>query len=208
MLDFYRGVPLEKGGTSIAGKASPAVRWLYEKHIKDFGEVLDYGAGKYARNADFLRALGVPTFAYDPYNFNCTSDLGWDVGLVSDTVCLDDNNGYLFNIGLTSFVLNVLPKDDEKVVIEKISKLSEKSLHVVRNLDIYDTVLSAINRKDKSTLDFIFKEYPNADPIRDLMDICVAGVQTSKGFQRITFLEDYGFTCIKKTKGYKVYSSK
>jgi len=207
MLDFYKGVPLEKGGTSIAGKESPAVRWLYDKHIKGFGEVLDYGAGKYARNADFLRNLGVPTFAYDPYNFNCPSIGGWNNGLVSGDVCLEDNNGYLFNICLTSFVLNVLPKNEESAVIEEISKLSKKSLHVVRNLDIYDTVLSAINRKDKVTLNFIAKEYPQADPIRDLMDICVAGVQTSRGFQRITSLEEYGFVCIKKQRGYKIYSS-
>lgn len=207
MIDFYKGVPLERGGTSIAGKESPAVRWLYDKHIKGFGEVLDYGAGKYARNADFLRDLGVPTFAYDPYNFNCPSIGGWNDGLVSGTVCLEDNNGYLFNICLTSFVLNVLPKNEESVVIEKINKLAEKSLHVVRNLDIYDTVLSAINRKDKVTLNFIAKEYPQADPIKDLMDICVAGVQTSRGFQRITSLEEYGFVCIKKQRGYKIYSS-
>lgn len=207
MVDFYKGTSLEVGGTSIAGKESPSVRWLYDKHIKGVGEVLDYGAGKYARNADFLRSVDVPTFAYDPYNFNCSSSEGWGVGSVSGTVCLEDNNGYLFNICLTSFVLNVLPKHEESVVIEKISKLSEKSLHVVRNLDIYDTVLAAINRKDKLTLDFIAKEYPQADTVKDLMEICIAGVQTSKGFQRITFLEDYGFVCIKKQRGYKIYSS-
>ena len=29
---------------------------------------MDFGAGKFGRNADFLRANGIKCYAYDPYN--------------------------------------------------------------------------------------------------------------------------------------------
>jgi hypothetical protein len=52
---FYAGKPLETGGTSIAGGAAPPIKFLFAKgYIKPGMKVLDFGAGKYARNADFL----------------------------------------------------------------------------------------------------------------------------------------------------------
>lgn len=52
--NFYDGRPLEQGGTSIKGKgAAPYVRRL-ARRLEPGTRILDYGAGKYARNADYL----------------------------------------------------------------------------------------------------------------------------------------------------------
>jgi len=45
----YEGPALEKGGTSIAGKAAPAVREMLGTQVKAGMKVLDYGAGSFGR---------------------------------------------------------------------------------------------------------------------------------------------------------------
>lgn len=59
---YYTGKPLESGGTSITGGAAPALKALVGKVFKRGMKVLDYGAGKYARNADYLRGEGIDTY--------------------------------------------------------------------------------------------------------------------------------------------------
>lgn len=58
---YYTGKPLETGGTStgFGGSAAPALKALVGKIIKPGMKVLDYGAGKHARNADYLREKGL-----------------------------------------------------------------------------------------------------------------------------------------------------
>ena len=75
---YYTGKPLESGGTSITGGAAPALKALVGKVFKRGMKVLDYGAGKYARNADYLRGEGIDTFAFDPFNGNAEQSEGWE----------------------------------------------------------------------------------------------------------------------------------
>jgi len=58
---YYDGPPLESGGTSITGRAVPYIRALIGS-LPEGSRILDYGAGKMARNADFLRAAGYKVF--------------------------------------------------------------------------------------------------------------------------------------------------
>jgi len=203
----YTGEPLETGGTSISGAAAPALRDLFNKgEIKAGMTVLDYGAGKSGRNANFLRENGVKCFAYDP--FNGTNVDGWKG--VSDTL-----PSGTFDVGFTAYVLNVVPEHIEDQLISDVDKASKRQFHITRNRDIYDTVKRALQRKDKLVGDFFLTHFADDEqkrmyeegtlPNDVIIAFCEFGVQTSKGFQRIPFLANKGFTLVRKTNVAKVY---
>jgi len=207
----YTGEPLEKGGTSISGNAAPPVRDLLAKGIIKPGmTVLDFGAGKFARNANFLRDNGVKCYAYDP--FNGTNADGWEQGVSKKL----PSKGK-FDLAFTAYVLNVVPEHVENELLGAISKHAKQQVHITRNMDIYDTVKKAIERKDKLVGNFFLTHYADDAqkqmfeegtlPKEVIVDFCKFGVQTSKGFQRIPFLEQKGFTLIRKANGFKVYQN-
>lgn len=205
----YVGDPLETGGTSIQGKEAPALRKLYETGTFPEGStILDYGAGKFGRNANFLRDIGFEVYAYDP--FNGTSVDGYEG--VSNKL----PKGIKFDIAFTSFVFNVVPSHIEDQIIKDIKKFSKKQIHITRNMDIYETVKKALERKDPLVSNFFIEEFAKPDEVemfedgnltKDIiLEFCIHGVQTSQGFQRIPVLEDKGFKVIRKTSAFKVYS--
>jgi hypothetical protein len=202
---YYNGKPLEKGGTSIQGKAAPGVRWLFGKgYIKTTDKVLDYGAGKYGRNGLYLREQGCDVFCYDP--FNGSGKDGWNG--VAATLPKER-----FDITFTSFVLNVIPIQIERDIVREVSSMSKKSFHITRNTDIFDSVKKALYRKDKLVGAFfkkhfatdLEKEQYKQEVLDDetIMEFCLFGVQTSRGFQRIPCLNDAQL--LKSTSGYKIY---
>lgn len=206
----YTGQPLETGGTSIKGQgAAPPIKWLYSKgHITNDMKVLDYGAGKFGRNSDWLREQGLEVYAYDP--FNGTDSNGWEgVSTIKPTDT--------FDVAFSSYVLNVVPEHIENDIIKEMRQLSKHTVHVTRNMDIYDTVVKALSRGDKLVTEFFKKEYADAvliDKLEndeltkdDVVDFCHFGVQTTRGFQRIPVLEDKGYRLIRKANGYKIYIS-
>lgn len=208
----YRGDAIERGGTSIKGAgAAPAVKWLYSSGaISEGMRVLDYGAGKYGRNSDFLRGNGCDVYAYDPYNGSNVD--GWEG--VSNSLPSEK-----FDVVFSSFVLNVVPEQVEDDIIQECFRFSRKVYHITRNMDIFDTVKKALNRGDRLVVDFFIEEYADGDEelisaakegnLKDktILDFCHFGVKTSRGFQRIPVLEDKGFSLVKKTNGFKIYSS-
>ena len=203
--DYYKGTPLESGGTSIKGKgAAPGVRDLYSSgafHERDI--ILDYGAGKYARNADFLRDLGFTVYAYDPFNGLSGSD-GYEYGVVSRNLPRET-----FDVVFTSFVLNVVPFYIEKDIVKETENLSKGNVyHITRNKDIFDTVDNALSRKDRIVTNFFWNVYQYPGDIitpEVVYDFCCYGVQTSRGFQRIPTTEVLGYENTKVSTGYKIY---
>jgi len=204
---MYSGDPLETGGTSIPGNAAPALRDLFAKNkISEGMKVLDYGAGKYARNAKFLRENGVMVFAYDP--FNGTSDNGWE-GISTK---LPNEQ---FDVAFTSFVLNVVPNNIENQILDAIGMYASHQYHITRNQDIIASVRNALLRKDTLVGSFFLSHFANDEEKQmyvdgSLTDEVLAafakhGVQTSKGFQRIPFLEEKGFTLFRSTASFKIY---
>lgn len=200
---YYDGPPLENGGTALSTKAvSPATsRLLDNGYIKKGDKVLDYGAGN-GRNAAWLRSKGVKVYAYDPHNG--TSDVdGWKG--VSDTL----PNGK-FDLGLTSFVLNVVPKKEEKRIIADVEKRCARSAHVTRNKDLVDSVKKALQDKNSVVSQFFWSVYAPKHKVRItdavVLDLCKYGTKTTKGFQRLPMLEDSGFDLTFETDGYKVYT--
>lgn len=211
---YYDGEPLESGGTSIQGNAAPAIQKLFKKGVFKPGmKVLDYGAGKYARNADYLRNSGLTVYAFDP--FNGTGANGWELGNVSSTLPPRGK----FDAAFTCFVINVVPKKIEDVIIKDIGPLAKTIYHITRNKDVFDSVKKALSRKDKVVGAFFVSNFASneeAQAYEDgtlsdevIMRFCKFGVQTSRGFQRIPFLDETaGHKLVQNTSGYKVFQQK
>lgn len=208
----YKGSAIETGGTSIKGQGpSPYITKLIKQNKFVEKTVLDYGAGKYGRNAEAIRNAGGKVFAYDPYNGEIGVS-GWEG--VSNTLPSVDQT---FDIAFTSYVLNVLPENIEDKIIKEIQSYSNEIFHITRNMDIYDTVKNALSRKDKTVSNFFLTHFANEKQKEDfqennlsketILDFCYHGVKTSRGFQRIPKLEDKGYTLIEKTYKHKVYKS-
>ena len=202
----YTGDPLETGGTSIQGLAAPAIQAL-TKAGKFQGNVLDYGAGKYGRNAKFIREAGFKVWSYDPFNGKAGAN-GW-------TEVSKDLPNIQFDVGFTSYVLNVVPEKIEDQIISDVSSKCKVAYHITRNMDIFDSVKKALLRGEPTVKNFFLKEF--ATPIEQealenqqladstILEFCEFGVQTSRGFQRIPKLEEKGFSLLRKTSGFKVY---
>jgi len=204
----YKGDPLETGGTSIQGQAAPAVRALFKSGaIKPGMKVVDYGAGKYGRNANFLRENGVEVFGYDPYNG--TDSDGWSG--VSKT----PPTGQKFDLAMSVFVLNVVPEHTEDDIITKMRRLAPHQIHITRNLDVFESVKKALKRQDKTVGGFFLEEFADEEQKQryeageltdqDIMEFVHHGAQTSRGFQRIPTLDQKGFRLLRKTSGFKVF---
>lgn len=210
-VKYYAGEPLEAGGTSISSGATPALRDLVGTLINPGMTVLDYGAGKHARNADFLRSFCIRTYAFDPHNWNCEGD-GWTRGMISPKLDLNVNDGNPFDFCFSSYVLNVVPKHVEKEIIKHCESMSSQVVHIVRNNDVIEMLQAALKRRDETVLSFLHQHFGNdwtvdgvLQDINETRRFCEFGVQTSRGFQRLTDLEEYGYRLLRKTHGFKVY---
>lgn len=202
--EFYSGKALEFGETSISGKEAKAMHDI-NVLLKEGNLILDYGAGKYARNADFLRNKGFRVYAYDPYNGKNVD--GWELGNVSNK----KPEGQ-FDVGFSIYVLNVVPKWLEDQIVADIGLLAKKQYHVTRDTDISESVKGALLAKREPVFSFFMKNFATKEISESLlsgtldngviMKFCEFGVQTSKGFQRIPNREGL----IKRKKGsWKLY---
>ena len=160
-------------------KPSPAVVWLYENGYFDGVEtILDYGAG-YGRNAVYLRSKGFKVFAYDPFNFVRNSDGFNSVSNMLDCVS--------FNLILTSYVLNVVSLQVQNNLTHDLKIHGKKQIHIVRNEDLYKIKPVKFLDREKAT------------------DWLIDGVETTKGLQRLVFMNPNKFKRIRTVNGYKIY---
>lgn len=210
--DFYTGPALEQGGTSIRGNGpAPYVRRL-ARILEPGTTILDYGAGKFARNADYLRGLGFTVYAYDPFNGNGTA--GYAPGSVSTRL-----PRRRFDLVLTCYVLNVVPEPVEEEILARCAELGRGQLHVTRGLDVFDSVKGALERGDETVCGFFREHYMPGRRVgaafregrltdAQILDFCRFGVQTSRGFQRIPELAAKGFTVEADTRGYRAFGNR
>jgi hypothetical protein len=202
---YYSGTTMSKN-TSIVGGVTEGISSLF-KSGKIFGKVLDYGAGRVDRNAKFLRENGLEVYSYDP--FWGSGDNGYET--TSDKLPNDT-----FDVGYTSYVLNVVSVPEQSGILNTMNSLCKKQYHIVRYMDLYDLAKKNLESdKDNVLKSFFTKEYKgnieqylNSDKearMNILTDFLQYGTETSNGFQRLVSLEDQGFSLIKKASGYRIY---
>lgn len=210
----YTGDPPETGGTSIQGKVAPGVTFLSDMGVfQGAKKIIDYGAGKYGRNANWLRRQGFQVWAFDPFNGSPDAD-GWTE--VSTKIPRGK-----FDVGFTSFVLNVVPEHIEKDIVNGLSKIARKRYHVTRNRDVFDAAKAGLMKGAQPISDWFLNEFATEQEKQELLSGNLSNetilafsqfgyiTKTARGvgFQRIPTAEDYGLKLIKGTKGsgWKVY---
>ena len=219
----FEGPPPEKGGTSRAGGATKPlldqINKLVSSNVLIPGEsiLLDYGAGRYSRNADALRETGFAVYAYDP--FNTTGGSGWETGSVTDALPADE-----FDFAFTCYVLNVVPDNIEDEILATTESLAPRTLHIVRNKDINTMLAGALQRyidgkTDKNAAlvgEFFVNEFADTAQLEQFEQTGVCkdtvaalaehGAPTSRGFQRVPYLEDKGHVKVRDSSNFKVYT--
>ena len=206
----YKGKSIENGATSIKGQgASPAIKWLVKKGLIRKGmRVLDYGAGKYGRNADYLRSIGCKVYAYDPHNHN-TKGSGWLRGAVTKRKPTGK-----FDVAFTSFVLNVVPAKVELQIVREVEAYADQVFHIHRNQDLLEMVHETINgaKNNKYILEWYDRFIEGCTYGTLIGDFCHHGFQTGKGkFQRLpkkTSMERRGYRMLRDSIGYIIWADK
>lgn len=207
MPNYYDGHPLDTANTALSTDSpAPAVRWLVEKrHLVKGMRVLDYGAGK-GRNARWLRDEGIHVYAYDPSHGSVDVGGWYDVSM-SLPSCEDE-----FDVFLSCFVLNVVPKHVEESIIQFGNTYNTLQMHITRNHDLLSYVQSALYKGTPTVTDWFRNVYGgNPDNILTMSSIdfhmfCEFGVKTSKGFQRDVHLrQDQGWGIEHQAHGYRIF---
>jgi len=223
----YFPTDLESGGTSMKFRnMAPGVRKLVDMGaIKPGMTVWENGAGKYSRNADPLRAMGVKVFTSDPYN-GSPSVSGWEIGEVAKV--WTPPSGVKFDVALTVFVINVVSKPTQDTIVSNMSQYADKVFHVSRNSDIYENFKKNLNKPGDNLVKKFFLDHwvdgePDAEelkmalengnvPDEAILAFAYFGSMTSKGFQRIPDLtrsDQGGHKGIGGTKGsWSLYQTK
>jgi len=200
---YYAGKIQSSMSTATQTKPSPAIKWLFkEKFIRYTDKVLDYGCGRTARNADWLRVkIGVPTYAYDPYwGVPMLGGAAWLKEYISDEIPPLEK----FDVVFTSFVLNVVTKKEQDKIIKHCKELAPIQIHIVRN-DTIEAAEKAIRRQVNPTYSFFIYEFQgNPESPVDVTNLAYYGFSTSRGFQR-HITEIQGYKTIKSTHNYRIF---
>jgi hypothetical protein len=217
--EVYQGTSMSKM-TSISGNVVKFIQELSDAG-KFHGNVIDYGCGKSARNANYIRSTtnDVNVYAYDPYWGTAGADPFTGISNILPN--------QRFDVGFTSYVLNVVTVSEEASILSWFDTHCDDKYHIVRNLDVNEMIRKALTRDDKIVTDFFLNIYgndtegkdeyggtsQNIDRIKNkdegweivVNNFARYGTKTSKGFQRVPYLEEHGYTVLKSTSGYKVY---
>lgn len=208
---YYNGKTIDSHKTAIKNySSSPGVRFLKDNgYIPDKSFILDFGAGKYPRNANYLRSLGHTVYAYDPLNGEDIDGLSNKVMGISSSILPT----YLFDIIITSYVLNVVPLYEEQNINNLLKtftvSINNNIYHIVRNDDIIKLAETALQREDDNLIKgFFYKVYHGSIiSTSTIIDFCKFGFQTLRGFQRLV-CNNSQYETIKDTSNYKIYKVK
>jgi hypothetical protein len=195
----YDGPPINSKETSRMGDTVSGISMLYNAG-KFSGTIIDYGCGRIARNTEFLRSKGLKVYAYDPFWGNSTN--GYE-GI--SNVKPDDT----FDVGFTSYVLNVVRVSDEKEILNWIGSHCKQQYHITRNKDIITMITDNLTASGNNIVKKFFVEWFGGDlnniKPEIINEFSIYGTATNRGFQRIPMLEDYGYSLLKASFGYKIY---
>ncbi len=189
---FTKRINSKKTSMSTNSPAPSLVK-LASSWSKD-GLIIDYGCGQKARNAIFLRNEGFErVYSYDPE---------WGVSGVDgySGITSDRPSGINFDIGFTSFVLNVVNTTDETDILNWMALNCKREYHIVRNADVKKMIKTKLKNDDQESINF-YKEHGfdmNQPVTSEFIDkLASFGIVTTMGFQRVPELKDKGYTMYK-----------
>jgi hypothetical protein len=194
---------ITSSNTSIKRGVSPAIKYLYDNlYIKSGMKVLDYGAGKYSRNANYLRSKNIDVFAYDPYNY--THGNGWDVDTVSNSICNEK-----FDIVFTSYVLNVVEYDISMHIMNDVCEYSNTVYHIVRN-NIHSIAENTIigntyNKYVISSWNKYIENNSDDNTVENLKEFAKYGFMTKKDCMQREHIFDDSYFKLKCKNGWCIY---
>ena len=194
----YRGETNSKNTSIVSGVALP-IKNLFLKG-KIYGKVIDYGCGQVDRNGKYLRENGLKVYSYD---LNWGTEVDGYSGI--SNIRIEDH----FDVGYTSYVLNVVGETDQEDILKYMDVHCDHQYNVVRNMDVYPMLVKALERRDKTVMDFYLNKFGGKPEDIGNKEVMMAfakfGTKTSKGFQRIVYLEGMGYRLIEKSTGFKIY---
>ncbi len=176
--------PTQSKMTSIVGGVTRGVVDLFNKGLLH-GSILDYGSGRCDRNGAYLRNKGLFVYSYDP--FWGVAENGYEG--VSDRLPNDS-----FDVGFSSYVINVVNEQEEDDIIREMNDRCQIQYHIVRNKDV-----------EKMIQMKFYKDKVNNKEKIEIKDLARHGIETTRGFQRVPYLENKGFELIHKEYGFKIY---
>ena len=163
-------------------------------------KILDYGAGKWGRNANWLRNMGYQVYAYDPEHGVAGGD-GWTEVAKEKPASTEK-----FDLGFTSYVLNVVPEHVEAEIIRDLSQYAREAYHIVRNKEVFDAAKKSLMAQDKWVTPFFMNVYATPALKRkyttgkltdeDIWEFARHGFETKKGFQRAPTSQDLGLNLV------------
>jgi hypothetical protein len=181
----YTG-PMPKDSTDTHFRPKKDIMEYVAANVRLGGTVLDYGAGRYARNAVGLREAGYRVYAYDPLKGDGD---GWK-GVSPELPCGK------FDLVFSSYVLNVVRQDVEREIVEECRKFGP-DVHWTRGRDIFNIAKKAIRGREGVVVDFFLGEFAAGHPTakaeydgrevsdETIMEFSRHGFRTTRGFQRI-----------------------
>ena len=157
----------------INAPTCPMIKWALKNNLfSDAETILDFGAGR-GRHADHLRRLGYKVFAYDPYHYNKLN--GYEYGGISSQI-----PSVKFDVCISSFVLNVVPRYIEKRILAIVERrASKRVLHITRNMDILTYVHDALADGNPHISRFYRDVYkgPKNPNVAQVLNFCKYGVR-------------------------------
>ena len=205
MFRIYTGPAIETGTTCIQGKVTPGVKYLFNRGLIQ-SPVVDWGSGKYARNAKWLREQGLQVYAYDPWHGNGDGYQG-----ISSIEPKER-----FKTGFSSYVLNVIRLQDEQYILEMLKEITEYSYHVVRG-DILGQVKKWMEKGNPTTVEWFRSEFATPEeidlydqgrlPSEVMLEFARFGVKTGMGYNRFGFQRscNLSISLIHRSSGYRIY---
>lgn len=162
--------------------------------------VMDYGAGKHARHADFLRDIeGFKVFAFD--KFKSTGGSGWEMGSVVSTLPRRKRFDFVFS----AYMLNVVTEDiQDDAILPEMESLGSRVAHIVRD-DLEESVRKWLLNPDHITTEWFLNEFADDAEIEEyeetggrissetMENFLCFGFETSRGFQRKVDLSHMGY---------------
>lgn len=162
--------------------------------------VMDYGAGKHARHANFLRDIeGFKVFAFD--KFKSTGGSGWEAGSIISTLPRHKRFDFVFSAYMLNVVTEDVQNDD---ILPEMESMGSRVAHIVRD-DLKVEFGKWLPDPEHITTQWFLNVFASPAEIEEweetrgyisdetMENFLCYGFETTRGFQRKVDLSHMGY---------------